>query len=395
MGFAAVARVTDDRWIACQVLDNVNFGLAAGGELEVETTLCHEIRQHREAIAIDDAAADQTYCAHHTPRIYGLQSYISVPIILPGDRFFGTLCAIHTGTAEVNNPQMIGTFKLFAELIAWHLDASDQLDDATRQLRDEQETAELREQFIAILGHDLRNPIASVNAGVDKMLRDGWTDRSPQLLGLMKDSIRRMAGLVDNVMDFARARMGGGISLEFDGDRAVAETLNQVVEEFRMSHPNRTLEVAFDIDRNVRVDHARLAQMASNLLGNALTHGSGDHPVLVKANCDNTSFVLSVQNGGAQIPQSAIDRLFRPFQRGETQRGEGLGLGLYIASEIARAHGGTLTVASDDSSTRFTFVMPGQSRSSLNGSILTTLVWKRHPSETVAVLPRLQCQSSR
>jgi len=359
MGFAAVARVTDDRWIACQVLDNVSFGLAAGGELEVETTLCHEIRQHREAIAIDDVAADHTYCSHHTPRIYGLQSYISVPIVLPGDRFFGTLCAIHTETAEVNNPQIIGSFKLFAELIAWHLDASDRLDDVNTKLRDEQKTSELREQFIAILGHDLRNPIAGVDGGINKLLRDGWTDRSPQLLGLMKTSVSRMARLVDDVMDFARARIGGGITLDFDGNRAVAETLTHVVEEFRMAHPDRAIETVFDLSRNVRVDHVRLGQLVSNLLGNALTHGSQDHPVVIEAACDDNRFVLTVQNGGAPIPQSALDRLFQPFQRGETPDGKGLGLGLFIAAEIARAHGGALTVASDDSSTRFTFSMSG------------------------------------
>ena len=94
MGFAAVARVTHDRWIACQVLDNIDFGLPPGGELKVETTLCHEIRQHREVVAIDNVAEDAKYCDHHTPRMYGLQSYISVPIVLPDGRFFGTLCAI-------------------------------------------------------------------------------------------------------------------------------------------------------------------------------------------------------------------------------------------------------------------------------------------------------------
>ena len=91
MGFAAVARVTEDRWIACQVLDNVHFGLAAGGELKVETTLCHEIRQHRNVVVIDNVAEDAVYANHHTPEIYGLQSYISVPIILPDGSFFGTL----------------------------------------------------------------------------------------------------------------------------------------------------------------------------------------------------------------------------------------------------------------------------------------------------------------
>lgn len=115
MGFAAVARVTEDRWIACQVLDNIHFGLPAGGELKVETTLCHEVRQSREVIVIDNVAEDETYCGHHTPRIYGLQSYISVPIVLTDGTFFGTLCAIDPKPAKLNNPETLGTFKLFAE----------------------------------------------------------------------------------------------------------------------------------------------------------------------------------------------------------------------------------------------------------------------------------------
>ena len=106
------------------------FRSARGWELKVQTTLCHEIRQHHQIIVIDNVAKDPIYCGHHTPRVYGLQSYVSVPIILPNGRFVGTLCAIHSKTAHVNNPQTIGTFKLFAELIAYHLDASDKLDEA-------------------------------------------------------------------------------------------------------------------------------------------------------------------------------------------------------------------------------------------------------------------------
>lgn len=106
MGFAAVARVTEDRWIACQVLDNFHFGLLPGGELKVETTLCHEIRQHRQVVAIDNVTEDAVYSDHHTPSMYGLKSYISVPIVLPDGRFFGTLCAIDPKPHAVNNPQI-------------------------------------------------------------------------------------------------------------------------------------------------------------------------------------------------------------------------------------------------------------------------------------------------
>ncbi len=122
MGFAAVARVTESRWVACAVRDEIAFGLKPGGELQVETTLCHEIRDSREAIVIDNAAEDEQYCNHHTPAMYGLQSYISMPIIMPDGTFFGTLCAIDPKPARLNTPETIATFKLFAELISFHLD---------------------------------------------------------------------------------------------------------------------------------------------------------------------------------------------------------------------------------------------------------------------------------
>src|SRR6202034_2239153 len=117
MGFAAVARVSEQRWICCASRDEIEFGLQPGGELVVETTICHEIRQSHQAVAIDHVAEDDFFCGHHTPVKYGFQSYFSVPIILTDGSFFGTLCAIDPRPAKVNNPETIGSFKLFAELI--------------------------------------------------------------------------------------------------------------------------------------------------------------------------------------------------------------------------------------------------------------------------------------
>ena len=165
MGFAAVARVTEDRWIACDVRDEIQFGLKPGGELKVETTICNEIRQSGNAVVIDHVSRDNVFCSHPTPAMYGFESYISVPIILPGRGFFGTLCAIDPRPARVNTPPVIGMFNLFAELIAFHLDAQERLAASAASLSDERRTAELREQFIAVLGHDLRNPLASIDGG--------------------------------------------------------------------------------------------------------------------------------------------------------------------------------------------------------------------------------------
>ena len=91
MGFAAVARVTEDRWVACQLIDTIGFGLQPGGELRIETTICREVRACREPVVINHVAEDERYAEHHTPAMYGFQSYISMPIFLPDGRFFGTL----------------------------------------------------------------------------------------------------------------------------------------------------------------------------------------------------------------------------------------------------------------------------------------------------------------
>lgn len=358
MGFAAVARVTKERWITCQSLDHLGFGLKPGDELPIESTLCNEIRDHREAVVFDDASVDPLYKDHHTPRIYGLRSYISVPIILSNGQFFGSLCAIDPNPARVNNPQVLGAFRLFAELIGHHLDADDRLKAAQNSLERERQVSELREQFIAVLGHDLRNPIAAVDAGTSRLLKEGWTERSPLVLKLMKSSIGRMGGLVDNVMDLARARLGGGISLEL-AEHDVATTLSHIIDELRVAHPERHIDVDFNIPAPLLIDRLRMAQMFSNLVSNALTHGIENGPVTITGSVNGDLLELCVSNPGTAIPPDTLEKLFQPFRRGDVRPSmQGLGLGLYIASEIAKAHKGTITVHSDDVATRFTFAMP-------------------------------------
>ncbi|RYD84518.1 MAG: GAF domain-containing protein, partial [Sphingomonadales bacterium] len=166
MGFAAVARVTDDRWVACSVRDEIGFGLVPGGELKLESTICHEIRQHRQPVFFDDATKHPLFKDHHTPATYGLRSYISVPITLSDGSFFGTLCAIDPDPKPVSEPHVLSMFELFAELIAHHLQAALSLASSRIALVDEQETSALREQFIAVLGHDLRNPLAAIQGGM-------------------------------------------------------------------------------------------------------------------------------------------------------------------------------------------------------------------------------------
>ena len=357
MGFAAVARVTEGRWVCLAVNDEINFGLAPGGELKVETTICREVRECMAPVVIDHVAKDEIYRDHPTPAMYGFQSYISMPIILKEGGFFGTLCAIDPRPARLKSPEIIGMFRLFAELIATHLDASRRLASSEADLSWERKSSLLREQFIAVLGHDLRNPLASIAAGTLQLQKAELDPKSSMIVGLMQKSVARMSALISDVLDFARGRLGGGLTLAL-GEEPLEPALRQVIEEFKATHPDRVIDFSFDLNALCKCDVARVAQLFSNLLGNALSHGSADTPVKVHAVIDGPSFELSVLNQGNPIPPDAMARLFLPFARGGADANQqGLGLGLYIASEIARAHRGDITVESTPAETRFTFRM--------------------------------------
>ena len=358
MGFAAVARVTDKRWIVCRVLDSIDFGLQPGGELEVETTICHEIRESREPVVINHVAEDPIFRDHHTPAKYGFQSYISTPIHHNG-AFFGTLCAIDPRPFDLKASNALATFEIFAELIGSHLDAQDRLATSEAALVDHRATAELREQFIAVLGHDLRNPLAAIAGGARLLRKQPEPEKREFILGQMEHSVTRMAGLIDDVMDFARGRLGGGLDVEQSPNAQIEKALEQVLAEFRSAQPNRLVLAELALDQPVAGDSRRVAQLLSNLVANALTHGAPDTPVRVRARTVDGRFELSVANAGDPIPPETAKRLFSPFTRAsDDPHQQGLGLGLYIATEIANAHQGTLSVASDETETRFTFSMP-------------------------------------
>jgi signal transduction histidine kinase len=359
MGFAAVARVTKDQWIACGVLDQIDFGLQPGGELKVETTICNEVRDLRDAIVIDDTATDAVYCSHPTPTMYGFRSYISVPIVLADGNFFGTLCAIDPQPRRLKTPETVGMFRLFAELIGFHLDAHIRVSLSEARLSEERETAQLREQFIAVLGHDLRNPLAAVLSGAQLMQRLDLGEQPARTARMIHASAARMSELVDDVLDFARGRLGGGIHLNRDSSQSLQLTLDQVVAELRAGSPYRVIHTAYDLVEPVNCDRRRIAQLLSNLLANALAHGDDKDPVQVGASSRDGVFELWVSNSGEAIPAEVMEQLFLPFRRGETKPNrQGLGLGLYIARQIAWAHNGKLVAESTPEATRFTLRMP-------------------------------------
>jgi len=234
----------------------------------------------------------------------------------------------------------------------------DARDKAEATVVSERATSELREQFIAVLGHDLRNPIASIASGIHMLAHERLSQRGSRVVELMGGSVLRATALIDNVLDFARGRLGGGITLDRDADEPLEPVLRQVVAELRSISPNQAIETRFDLSEPVDCDRMRIGQLLSNLLGNALAHGAKDQPVVVKASTAGGELVIAVSNGGKPIPPEALEKLFQPFFRGDERLKQGLGLGLHIASEIARAHDGALVARSDAVATTFIFTMP-------------------------------------
>jgi len=226
------------------------------------------------------------------------------------------------------------------------------------ELTAERRTAELREQYAAVLSHDLRNPLAAIDAGLRLVARAPSSDRASEVLSMMKLSVARMAELIENTLDLTRTRRGRGLGIRSTTDVPLSPVLEQVVAEVRSASPECRIDTSIELTAPVPCDPDRIGQMISNLLSNAVTHGDGTQPIIFTARTANNLLTLSVANGGSAIPPAILERIFQPFAQGVASEGQGLGLGLYIAAEIARAHKGTLGVTSTPEQTCFVFQMP-------------------------------------
>lgn len=362
LGFVAVAHVTENSWTTCAVLDKLDFGLKVGGGLDVTTTLCEEVRATSSSIVIDHVLESDQYCDHHTPRIYGFQSYFSIPIFRPDGAYFGTLCGLDPQPATLSKPATLSTLQLFAELISKQLEVEQAHAVVKRELLTERETSELREQFIGVLGHDLRTPLSAVQSGIDLLRLKHPDPHALPLLQRMQRSIGRMSVLVDDVVDFTRGRMGGGISLNMRHENALSMPLGQVINELHELYPEVIIVSSVQPELTLLCDAGRLSQLLSNLLKNAIVHGDKDGLVEVVIGSKDGIFSIAVSNSGPDLSPELIKQLFKPFWR--VQAGgahEGLGLGLYIVSEIARSHGGTMNVISQANKVTFTFSLPAHS----------------------------------
>jgi len=225
-----------------------------------------------------------------------------------------------------------------------------------------EKTNQYRDQLIGIVSHDLRNPLSGILLGSAMLSRsEELDDKNARLASRIQSSAKRMVRIVDDLLDLTRTRLGSEIPIVRSPTDA-GPICEMVIAELEGSHPHAVIRYTSKGDLRGEWDHDRLAQVLSNLVGNALQHGAADKPISVIAQGDDAEITLAVSNAGPRISESAQSDIFEPMVRHLTDpsnASNGLGLGLYIAKEVVMAHGGTIDVVStDDRGTTFTVRLP-------------------------------------
>jgi signal transduction histidine kinase len=234
--------------------------------------------------------------------------------------------------------------------------------DVTLAKRSEQEAARIgafREQLVGIVGHDLRNPLTAILAATTLLDRLGTLDdRQRYAVQRISSSAERMQRMISDLLDLARTRLGQGLPLSRK-PCDLFDIARQVVDELAVAWPGRPIEVQTHGEGRGEWDAERLAQVFSNLVGNALQHSRDDTKVVVSIQGSTTGVQLAVQSEGEPIPADVLPSVFDAFQRGRNKAGVGVGLGLYIVRQIVVAHGGQVDVRSHPAEgTTFTVTLP-------------------------------------
>lgn len=344
---AVVARVTEDSWTCCAVLDEMNFGLKPGDTLELVTTFCNNVRAADAPLLITHASADPRFTSHPAPRLYGVESYIAVPLHRRDGSSFGVLCACDAEPAELGG-ELLETFLHLADLVGYQLEHEEELGRRDAQLLGAREAAQLREQLIGIVSHDLRSPLNAITlSAVTLMRRTDLDDRARRGLTRILDSADRANRLIRDLLDFTQVRMGKALPMQRK-PMDLHVLAQQVVDEMQLAAPERPLVLQCEGDGRGDWDADRIAQVLTNLLTNALKYSPADADIRIEARGEKEAVLLRVCNGGAPIPAHLLPTLFEPLTRG-TQTGgaqRSIGLGLFIVDQIVRSHGGTVEVHS-------------------------------------------------
>jgi hypothetical protein len=348
LGVATIAEVTDQRWIACAVEDRIAYGLQPGAELDLESTLCNHVRSSHDAVVISDVEQNPTYCDHPAPSLYGWKSYLSVPVFRPNGTFFGTLCAFDPRPApRLEQGSVITTLEGFARLLGELLAREEQRRDEMPGPRGDSDLQTLREQLLVLFEQDLQRPLQAL-ATQDSQTRDGQAEAG------------RLAGRCGEAADFVRTRLGLGLPLKLALEDGVNERLASLLATLQARFPDRHFNGELPVlPAALRLDLPRLLQAVSALLEQAAVQSPAGDTLVLRGALKERSYQLEVNSSAAMVDPATLAQLFQPaLTQADVQRPASLALGLYLAQEIARSHGGSLIARLENGRQRFILTLP-------------------------------------
>lgn len=298
------------------------------------------------------------------------QDRSKVTVLLNGVRHQNAVGAYHqlamfgTSDRDKYERELLAARKVAEQALAEKTEAQHQLQQAQAELHAAYEKAQQRaafaEQMVAIVSHDLKNPLTAIKMAAGLLARAERPARDSQMIGHISASADRAERMIADLLDLALARVGRGLAVAL----APAD-LNQVsrraLEELRVTFPQATLVHQHSGSGLLALDADRLQQVIGNLVANAVAYGDCGQPITVTSHLDAGKARVSVHNHGPAITAQTMHTLFQPMTRGSAESGEvrSVGLGLFIVREIAIAHGGDVVVASSaDSGTTFTVQLP-------------------------------------
>ena len=277
---------------------------------------------------------------------------------LDGD-LFGTLCSLDPNPTEVST-QDVELFQLFANLIAYELDADDKAQQREKELEKITAESESQRRFMSILGHDLRNPLSTISMAATLQRRENLTpEKNLEMAEKIVKTAKRMQYLIEDLLETTQSISGNDIAI-VTKPTDLSRICLGIVEEFRISHPTAVIEFYGEENCFGDWDERRIGQILANLISNALSYGKSDAPVKVRLTEDVNRVTIKVNNRGESISDEARQHLFTAFWRGSQKNGinsGGVGLGLYIVKQIVQAHRGDISVESnDEDGTTFTVI---------------------------------------
>jgi signal transduction histidine kinase len=343
LGCAAIFRAKAEQAVLAAIDDRLATGLKPGEILDGALVL-------RAPVLIEDVSADPRLRDHPLVKRFRLRSCVSAPILGADGSLFGTLFAFDSAPHVFVQPETGVMFERLAELIGVAL-----LQPEPSRPQDASASAE---RFLTVFGHNLRNPLTAVLGGIEMLRKYPLTERAAQWVDMITASATRMSELIDVAVDYSQSRLQHGICLELVEIDTLEADLQDTLDEFRAANPKHPVYAEIAIGEAIRCDPRRILRLVRSLADDAVHHGDPTQPLKVEAGTRDGWLELSVAHAGERIPEAALKTLFEPFARGVQSGDPWLGLSLYLAREVARAHGGSLAARSDAKETRFILRIP-------------------------------------